>query len=45
MTKPKFPQPYRHDHAPIINVNEVISEQLTVGQKAADWVVAKVGSW
>src|SRR5512140_1061811 len=45
MTKPTFPQPYRHDHAPVRNINEVISEQLTVGQRAADWVVAKVGSW
>lgn len=45
MTRPKFPQPYRHDHAPVKNINEVINEQLTVGQRAADWVVAKVGSW
>lgn len=45
MTKPKFPQPYRHDHASVKNVNEVIKEQLTLGQKAADWVVSKVGSW
>ena len=45
MTKPKFPQPFRHDHAPIKNINEVISEQLTLGQRVADWVVAKVGSW
>src|SRR5512140_3868663 len=45
MTKPTFPQPYRHDHAPVRNINEVISEQLTVGQRAADWVVAQVGSW
>lgn len=45
MTKPKFPNPYRHDHAPVKNVNEVITEQLTFGQKAADWIAAKVGSW
>lgn len=45
MTKPTFPPPYRHDHAPVRNVNEVISEQLTLGQRSADWVVAKVGSW
>ena len=32
MPRPKFPQPYRHDHGPIINVNEVICEQLTFGQ-------------
>jgi uncharacterized membrane protein len=45
MTSPKFPQPYRHDHAPVININELIGEQLTIGQRAADWVVARVGSW
>jgi len=45
MTKPKFPPPYRHNHAPVRNINEVISEQLTLGQRAADWVVARVGSW
>jgi len=45
MSKPRFPKPYKHDHAPVINVNEVISEQLTIGQRAADWVVTKVGSW
>ncbi len=45
MTIPEFPLPYQHDHAPVKNVNEVINEQLTLGQRAADWVVAKVGSW
>jgi len=24
MSKPKFPQPYRHDHGPIRNINEVV---------------------
>jgi uncharacterized membrane protein len=45
MRQPIFPKPYRHEHPPIKNVNEVIQEQLTVGQKAADWIAAKVGSW
>ena len=45
MTRPKFPQPYRHEHKPVRNVNEVVIEQLTLGQRAADWVVARVGSW
>lgn len=45
MPGPKFPQPFRHDHPPVKNINEVISEQLSPGQRAADWVVAKVGSW
>ncbi|MDD2900389.1 MAG: DUF1003 domain-containing protein [Desulfuromonadaceae bacterium] len=45
MTKLKFPKPYQHDHAPVKNINDLIGEQLTIGQKAADWVVARVGSW
>jgi uncharacterized membrane protein len=45
MTRPTFPLPYRHDHAPVRNLNEVINEQLTLGQRVADWVVALVGSW
>lgn len=45
MKKPIFPAPYKHDHAPVKNVNEVVSEQLTLGQKAADWIATRIGSW
>jgi uncharacterized membrane protein len=45
MKLPVFPPPYRHEHGPIKNVNEVVREQLTAGQKASDWIAAKVGSW
>lgn len=45
MRQPKFPPRYRHEHAPIKNVNEVIRERLTFGQKASDWVATLVGSW
>ena len=45
MHRPTFPPPYRHEHTPIKNVNEVIKEQLTLGQRASDWIAAKVGSW
>lgn len=45
MKQPAFPPPYRHEHGPIKNVNEVIEEGLTFGQKASDWIAAKVGSW
>nr|HET6904846.1 DUF1003 domain-containing protein [Ktedonobacteraceae bacterium] len=40
----KFPS-YKHDHPPVINVNEVADEELTVGQKVADRVASTVGSW
>ena len=32
-------------HAPIVNVNQVVDEKLTMGQKIADAVAATVGSW
>lgn len=40
----KFPT-FKHDHAPVVNVNEVADEQLTIGQKIADSVAATMGSW
>lgn len=40
----KFPT-YKHNHPPVINVNEVAEEQLTMGQKVADKVASTVGSW
>jgi uncharacterized membrane protein len=45
MAKLKFPEPYKHDHAPIQNVNEIIEAQLTFGQRASDWVALNIGSW
>ena len=40
----KFPT-FKHDHPPVINVNEVADERLTVGQRVADGVAATMGSW
>ncbi len=40
----KFPT-FKHDHPPVINVNEAADEQMTLGQKVADKVAATVGSW
>ncbi|MBU5614750.1 DUF1003 domain-containing protein [Geomonas azotofigens] len=45
MTRPTLPPPYRHEHGPIKNANEIVEEQLTFGQKASDWIADKVGSW
>jgi len=45
MTQTPFPPPYRHEHGPVKNANEVIKEQLTFGQRASDWIAEKVGSW
>jgi uncharacterized membrane protein len=40
-----FPQPFNHQHAPVRNVNEIIDEELTFGQQAADWTTKVMGSW
>jgi uncharacterized membrane protein len=39
-----FPK-FKHDHPPVINVNDAADEQFTVGQKVADSVASTVGSW
>ena len=45
MKKLTFPQPFKHQHPPVQNVNELFDEQLTFGQHAADWVANTMGSW
>lgn len=45
MKRPTFPPTYRHTHKPIKNANDVIKEQLTLGQRAADFIATRVGSW
>ena len=30
-------EPYRHKHVQVNDINEVLEEQLTFGQRAADW--------
>jgi uncharacterized membrane protein len=40
----QFPK-FKHDHPPIVNVNEVADEKMTIGQRVADWVAAGMGSW
>ncbi|HEX4713354.1 MAG TPA: hypothetical protein VH164_00340, partial [Ktedonobacteraceae bacterium] len=39
-----FPK-FKHEHPPVVNVNEVVDEKRTVGQKVADVVAANMGSW
>lgn len=40
-----FPQPFHHAHAPIRSVNEILAEESTLGQQAADWTTSIMGSW
>ena len=40
-----FPK-FRHEaHSPVVNVNQVADEQLTIGQRVADGVANRMGSW
>ena len=41
----RFPVPFRHEHPPVRNVNEMVEETLTLGQRASDRVANVVGSW
>ena len=41
----KFPAPFQHKHPPIRNVNELLAEKGTTGQRSADWVARNIGSW
>lgn len=41
----RFPQPFAHDHPPVVSVNKLEDEQLTFGQRAADRIAEMVGSW
>lgn len=45
MKKLFFPEPFRHEHPPIQNVNTLIEDQLTFGQRASDWIALNIGSW
>ncbi len=45
MKNARFPAPYRHEHPPVQNVNQIADTRLTRGQKAADRVAGTVGSW
>jgi len=40
-----FPASFQHQHPPVQNVNEIFEDQLSVGQRAADWVANAMGSW
>lgn len=45
MKKIQFPEPFKHLHPPVQNVNTLFERQTTRGERAADWVAKVVGSW
>jgi uncharacterized membrane protein len=40
-----FPAPFVHKHEPVRNVNEILEEKLTFGQRMSDAVARLAGSW
>jgi uncharacterized membrane protein len=40
-----FPKNFLHKHPPLQNVNELLDERTTFGQRAADRVASTMGSW
>jgi uncharacterized membrane protein len=40
-----FTDPFRHKHPSIQDANKLFDAQLTRGQRAADWLASKMGSW
>ena len=45
MKRLSFPNPFPHTHPPVRDVNLILAERATRGQRAADWVATAVGSW
>jgi uncharacterized membrane protein len=45
MKRLQFPQPFKHQHPPIRDVNQVFLTQLTFGQRISDKVANTMGSW
>jgi len=41
----QFPEPFKHVHPPVQNVNEIVKKQTTFGQKIADKLALGMGSW
>ena len=40
-----FPKPFNHTHPPVKNVNDILEEQTTFGQRTADKLAQGMGSW
>jgi uncharacterized membrane protein len=45
MKRLNFPNQFPHAHPPVQDINAILEEQATRGQRAADWVATAVGSW
>ncbi len=41
----RFPQPFRHQHPPVQNTNEIFEKKKDISVRASDRFAAIVGSW
>jgi len=41
----RFPEPFRHSHPKLRSVNEIVEEKMTLGERTADTVARRMGSW
>jgi uncharacterized membrane protein len=40
-----FPEPFRHEHPAVLDVNRMFTERMTLAQRGADTLAAVMGSW
>ena len=40
-----FPKPFRHNHPPVQDVNDLLDQKKNLSQNAADWIAKTIGSW
>ncbi|MFL7840304.1 MAG: DUF1003 domain-containing protein [Candidatus Promineifilaceae bacterium] len=45
MKRLNFPKLNLQDHLSVRNVNDILEEQASVGERASDWIAKVVGSW
>jgi uncharacterized membrane protein len=45
MKRLNFPKLTLQDHSPVQNVNKILEEQSSFGERASDWIATIVGSW
>ena len=45
MNNIQFPEPFKHFHPRVRDLNEIVDKQLTIGERCTNRVAAKAGSW
>jgi len=45
LRKLEFPEPFKHDHPPVLELGDIDPGPSSQGEKFADWVYRNLGSW